>query len=72
MSRNRVPEGLRSLTLLARDVAPGDVIEDPDSGAIGEVTAVHLGPRLVIIEIRDALDWRLEPRSLVRLRWRAW
>jgi len=68
---NLVPTGLRALTIRVKDVRVGDVLEDRESGLEGRVTAIRVTPRVVILEMYCALDWRLHPTDLVQLRYRA-
>jgi hypothetical protein len=63
----RVPDGLRALTILVRDVRVGDVLFDRDSGAFAEVVAVRVTPHVVILEMRGALDWRYPLHALVEV-----
>jgi hypothetical protein len=68
---NVVPEGLRSLTIRVLDVKVGDRLEDRYTGLAGTVAAVHVSPKLVILEMVGALDWRFTPGDLVQLRYRS-
>jgi hypothetical protein len=74
---NVVPNGLRALTIRAKDVRVGDVLVDPESGPDGTVVAVHVMSStayigvVVVLEMRGALDWRLRATDLVQLRYRA-
>jgi hypothetical protein len=67
---NIVPAGLRALTIRVKDVRVGDVLEDRASGLEGRVIAIRATPRVVILEMLDALDWRMHPTDLVQLRFR--
>ena len=67
---NVVPVGLRSLTIRVVDVKVGDVLEDRYTGLTGRVSAVRVTPKLVILEMVDALDWRCSPLDLIQLCYR--